>query len=86
MRDDETLAIGFSNVNQQVFWLSDRPVCRAFPPEFPGSGRPLRAALRHPSPITAAGPPRNCTVFLDADVGADFRRPAKMRQVAQFGR
>jgi len=44
---------------RQVFWLTDHPTRRTFP------SRPLRDSgiLRLSSPITAAGPRRNCTVF-----------------------
>ncbi len=43
---------------RQVFWLSDQPDPRAFPPPRGGSG-----ILRGPSPTTAAGPQRLLTVF-----------------------
>jgi len=42
---------------EQVFRLPDQPTCRAFP-----SVRTV-ARLRLSSPVTAAGPRRNCTVF-----------------------
>jgi hypothetical protein len=42
----------------QVFWLPDRPTCRAFPSE----NRTV-ATQRRSSPVTAAGPQRSYTVF-----------------------
>ena len=43
----------------QVFWLPDQPSGRAFPPRFGAAV----ACLRLSSPVTAAGPRRNLTVF-----------------------
>ncbi len=53
-------------LSQQVFWLSDQLELCSLPSEVgleSGWGFPL---CRHPSPNTAAGPPRTFTVFRDA--------------------
>jgi hypothetical protein len=50
---------------QQVFWLSDQPEDCGLPIRvFPDSGS---SGLQSPFPITAAGPPRNYTVFRNAE-------------------
>lgn len=58
--------------HRQVFWLSDRPTRRAFPP--------IKAVahVRLSSPITAAGPRRICTVFPLAD------RPAAITDIGGY--
>jgi hypothetical protein len=59
-RDREALSTGSLNPIRYVFWLSDRPVYRAFPARV----CPVTSGiLQQPSPITAAGPPRIHTGF-----------------------
>jgi hypothetical protein len=65
-RDREALSTGSLNPIRYVFWLSDRPVCRAFPACASG-------LLRQPSPITAAGPPRIHTGFRFIESGRIIR-------------
>jgi hypothetical protein len=72
-------------VLQQVFWLSDRPAgCRLPIRMSPDSGE---TGLQPPSPITAAGPPRFCTVFRNAEVTTKEKDPVlKTAKITAFFR
>jgi hypothetical protein len=73
-RRRETLSTGFQPQQSDTssgFRISRIVAPSRFSPV--ASGMPLR----HPSPITAAGPPRNCTVFRFIESGPIIRLAAR---------